>query len=181
MLSSCQTLRSCHLSDNLLPPEEELSTLIEILNPSISYLGLQSCKRFLPDFFCLNYSFYVLVTHTSSPITSCPLSAFLCPALGPRCLNSLEGITAALCFLVPFGFRQREALARDQGAVEDEDGVFFFPDSSLLGCYAFANSWVPPQPQLLLGWVGLASSLTLALTWPGNTVSSPCPFRPSGG
>ena len=56
-----QTLCSCHLSDNLLPLEEEMNILIGIVSPSTSSLGLQGYKRFLPDFFCLNYSFYVLV------------------------------------------------------------------------------------------------------------------------
>lgn len=170
----------CHLSDNLLPPKEEMRILSGILKPSIFYVGLQCCKRSLPDFFCLNNSFYVLVTHTPTPITQSPLSAFLCPALGPGCLTPLEGITAALCFWFSFGFRQREALARDQGTGEDEVSIFF-PASSLFRCCTSGNSWVLPRPQLLLGWVGLVSSLSLALTLPRNTISAPCPFRPSGG
>ena len=49
-------------SANLLQNKEAMSMRTGILNLSVSHLGLQGYKRFLPDFFCLNYSFCVLIT-----------------------------------------------------------------------------------------------------------------------
>lgn len=94
----------------------------------LHFLPRTSKLQEIPSRFLLPELFFLCVGYTSPPlpITPSPLSAFLCPALGPGCLTPLKGITAALCFLVSFGFRQREALARDQAAGEDEVGVFFF-------------------------------------------------------
>ena len=63
-------------SANLLWPKEAMSMRIGILNLSVSHLGLQGYKRFLPDFFYLNYSFCGLITPSLPPLlTASPLWA----------------------------------------------------------------------------------------------------------
>lgn len=59
---------------------------------------------------------------------------------------------------------------------------YFFPAASLLWCCAFGNTLsLHGHSSCLSGWKGGVSSKSLALTWPRNTTSSPCPFRPRGG
>lgn len=143
--------------------------LIRILNPSLSYPRLQGSRRVLQVFTLLFLSAgFSLLAPTPSTHSRYLRFLALLWALGASTL--WEASLWSFCLLVPFGFRQREAQVRDQRVARGD--------------------WLPAVPGAILflhghhscwsGWEEAASSKSLALTWPRNTIFSPFPFQTQG-
>lgn len=116
--SSCQTLRSFHPSNNLLPTRSR--------NEHADWDPTRNSRlQEIPSRFLLPDLFYVLVTPSLPPFPSpqarnLPFFALLWVL---ETNLSVEHHINPLAF-GPLGFRQREAPDRDQRAAGDEIGVF---------------------------------------------------------